>query len=120
MSNILFVTMHATDNPFKAISPFEMAAVAHDSGHDVSIALMGEAVFLMKEEIIENLKCFDAAPFKEVLEGTINRGIPIFVCGTCTKARGITDEDVRKHGASPMNKGVFVELVASSDNVVTY
>jgi predicted peroxiredoxin len=120
MPVMLFVATHATDNPFKAIIPFEMAAAAHDSGHEVSIALQGDAVFMMKDEIAAELKCLGAGPFKEALEGVIKRGIPVFACGTCTKARGITEEDLRKHGAHPMNKGVFVELVAQSDNVVTY
>ena len=74
----------------------------------------------MKDEIAAELKCLGAAPFKEALEGVIKRGIQVFACGTCTKARGISDEDLRKHGANPMNKGVFVELIAESDNVVTY
>ncbi len=120
MSSILFVATHATDNPFKAITPFEMAAVAADSGHEVSIALLGDAVFLMNERISKELKCLGAAPFIEALEGVTSRGVPIYVCGTCMKARGIADDDLKRHSANPMNKGVFIELAAQSDNVVTF
>ncbi|HUX08245.1 MAG TPA: DsrE family protein [Acidobacteriota bacterium] len=120
MASMLFVATHATDNPFKAITPFEMAAAAAESGHEVSIVLLGDAVFLLKEEIAEGLKCLGAAPFNQALKTTAALEIPIFACGTCMKARGVTDEDLRRSGASPMNKGVFVELVAESDNVVTF
>ncbi len=120
MASMLFVATHATDNPFKAITPFEMAAVAADSGHEVSMALLGDAVFLMKEQIAEGLKSLGVTTFKEALESVISRGIPVFVCGTCMKARGITDDDLKRHSANPMNKGVFIELAAQSDNVVNF
>ena len=120
MASMLYVVTHGTDNPFKATIPFEMAAVAADSDHDVQIALLGDSVLLLREGIFDELHGLGNAPFKDAYEAVVSRGIPIFVCGTCMKTRDVPDSVLDRRGANPMDKGVFVELVANSDKVVTF
>ena len=120
MASMLYVVTHGTDNPFKATIPFEMAAVAADSNYDVQIAMLGDSVLLLREGVFNNLHGLGNAPFKQAYEATVERGIPIYVCGTCMKTRDVPDSVIKERGANPMDKGVFVELVAHSDNVVTF
>jgi len=120
MASILFVVTHASDNPTKAILSFEMAVAAADSGHEVSIALLADGVLLMNDSIAGNLQGLGTAPFAQALADTISRKIPIYVCGTCMNTRGIAKEDLEGKNAFEMNKGVFIELSATSETVINF
>ena len=120
MASMLYIVTHGTDNPFKATTPFEMAAVAADSEYEVQIAMLGDSVLLLREGVFNNLHGLGNAPFREAYEAVVARGIPVYVCGTCMKTRDVPDGVLAQRGANPMDKGVFVELVAHSDNVVTF
>ena len=120
MASILFVVTHCTDNPFKAVTPFEMAAVASDSGHEVQIAILGDGAFLLNDSVAGGIQGLGTKPFKEALDKVVEREIPIFICGTCATKRGISDGDLKGKNASYMSKDVFVELVAGCDRVVSF
>jgi predicted peroxiredoxin len=120
MVSILFVVTHATDNPTKAVFPFELAAVAADSGHDAHIALVGDGVLLMNPSIADRLQGLGTASFKQALAEVNKREIPIYACGTCMETRGVTEADLKTLGAFRMNKGVFIELSVTSDKVLTF
>jgi sulfur relay (sulfurtransferase) complex TusBCD TusD component (DsrE family) len=47
------------------------------------------------------------------------RKIPIFACGTCARARGITEADLANWRAQYGNPKIFVSLVEWADRVFT-
>jgi len=79
MQEILFVGTHASDDPTMATFPFEMAVGAVQEGQRAVIALIGEAVHLMKEAVAGELHGFGCPPFREVLAEVIRYEIPIYV-----------------------------------------
>lgn len=79
MPSILFVASRGSDDPTMATFPFEMAVGAAKGGNEVHLALLNEAVYLVKDEVVGELQGFGCSPFKEVLEETVDFKIPIYV-----------------------------------------
>ncbi len=48
-----------------------------------------------------------------------DKHIPIFACGTCSRARGITEDDLAHWGARYGNPSMFVSLVEWADRDIT-
>jgi hypothetical protein len=49
----------------------------------------------------------------------VERKIPIYACGTCVRARGVTDADLANWGAEYDNSKIFGSLVEWADRVMT-
>ncbi len=79
MSSILFVGTHGSDDPTMATFPFELAVGAAREGHEAKIALLGDAVYMMKDPVAGELHGFGCPPFKEVMAEVIEHRIPVYV-----------------------------------------
>jgi predicted peroxiredoxin len=80
MANKLFyVGLHGTNDPTQAVLPFVLALGAKSADMDVQIGLLGEAVYLMKDDIAKTVHGVGFAPFPELLEKTIAAEIPIWI-----------------------------------------
>ena len=55
----------------------------------------------------------------EMLGKVAERKIPIYACGTCSRARGVTDADLANWGAKVGSPKIFVSLVEWADRVIT-
>ena len=73
MSKILYAGTYGSDDPTRATMPFLFAAGALDKGYDAEIALMGEAVILMKEGVIDALHGVGFPPLKQITKMLICR-----------------------------------------------
>jgi predicted peroxiredoxin len=56
MGKLLFVGTFGTDDPTRASMPFIVASGALDEGHQPTIVLMGEAVYLLKEGVADSVQ----------------------------------------------------------------
>lgn len=79
MATVLYATTFGSDDPTRATLAFVAAAGAVDAGHKAQIALLGEATFLAKDSIVENVHGVGFAPLKEVLAKIVEHKVPIFV-----------------------------------------
>ena len=78
-AKLLCVGLHATDDQTLAALPFVTALGAKSGGIDVEIALVGEAVYLMKDEVARSVHGVSFPPLSELLEKTISAEIPIWI-----------------------------------------
>lgn len=79
MGTILCVGTSGFCEPTQATLPFVTALSAIEAGHRAQIALMGDATFLMKDSIAEQIHGEGWPPLKEVLEAIVANGVPIYV-----------------------------------------
>ena len=79
MARLLFHSFSGSENPTKACFPFLQALANKERGDDVEIALAGDAVVLMKDEVINSVVPVGWPPLKETFEKVRNAGIPIHV-----------------------------------------
>jgi len=116
---ILMKSAWGSDDPTKAAFPFLHGDALSEAGHEVQIFLLGEAVSLMRKSVADAVVPVGWPPLSEVLGKIVSKKIPIYVCGACSRARGITDADLAGSGAKFGNPKIFVSLIEWADKVIT-
>jgi predicted peroxiredoxin len=80
LATILYTSTYGSDDPTRASIPFVSAVLgALEAGHQPQIALLGEATYLMKDCIAEQIDGVGWPPLKELLAKAIDHGVPIYV-----------------------------------------
>ena len=93
--------------------------VLSEAGHEVQIFLLGEAVSLMRKSVANAVVPVGWPPLAEVLAKLVAKKIPIYACGACSRARGVTETDLAEFGAKFGNPKTFVSLIERAEKVIT-
>ena len=117
--NIMMKSAWGSDDPTKAAFPFLHGLALAEAGHTVQIFLLGEAVGLMRKSEAEAVVPVGWPPLAGTLEKIAARKIQIFACGSCSRARSVTEADLANYGAKFGNPTIFVGLVEWADRVIT-
>ena len=116
---ILMKNAWGSDDPTKAAFPFLHGDVLSEAGHEIQIFLLGEAVSLMRKSVANAVVPVGWPPLAEVLAKLVAKKIPIYACGACSRARGVTETDLAEFGAKFGNPKIFVSLIEWADKVIT-
>jgi len=116
---ILIKSAWGSDDPTKAAFPFLHGDALSEAGHEVQIFLLGEAVSLMRKSVANAVVPVGWPPLSEVLGKIVTKKIPIYACGACSRARGVTEADLTEYTAKFGNPKIFVSLVEWSDKIIT-
>ena len=116
---IMMKSAWGSDDPTKAAFPFLHGDALSDAGHEVQIFLLGEAVALMRKSEANAVVPVGWPPLAEVLHKLVAKKIPIYACGACSRARGVTEADLTEFGAKFGNPKIFVSLFEWADRVIT-
>ena len=116
---ILMKSAWGSDDPTKAAFPFLHGDVLSEAGHEVQIFLLGEAVSLMRKSVANAVVPVGWPPLAEVLAKLVAKKIPLYACGACSRARGVTETDLTEYGAKFGNPKIFVSLIEWADKVIT-
>jgi predicted peroxiredoxin len=117
--NIMMKSAWGSDDPTKAAFPFLHGNALAEAGHVVQIFLLGEAVSLMRASVAKAVVPVGWPPLAEVLDKVVSKKIQIYACGTCSRARSVTDSDLAPWNAKFGNPAIFVSLVEWADRVIT-
>lgn len=118
MSKIFMKSSWGSDDPTRAAMVLGHGNALASKGHEVRIFLLGEAVCLAREVVRENLKPVGWPSVADQWNEAIGNGVRIEFCGACSRARGITEQDMADAGGQPGNPDTFVEDVEWSDKIV--
>jgi predicted peroxiredoxin len=113
---IMIKNAWGSDDPTKAAFPFLHGDALAEAGHEVQIFLLGEAVSLMRKSVANAVGW---APLSEALSKIVAKKIPIYACGACSRATGVTEADLTEYGAKFGNPKIFVSLVEWADRIAT-
>ena len=116
---VMMKSAWGSDDPTKAAFPFSHGLALSEAGHDVQIYLLGEAVSLMRKAVANSVTPVGWPPIVESLAKLAAKKVPIYACGACSRARGVTEEDLSNFGANFGNPAIFVSLVEWADHVIT-
>jgi predicted peroxiredoxin len=108
-----------SDDPTKTAFPFLHGDALSEAGHQVQIFLLGEAVSLMRKPVANAVVRVGWRPLSEALAKIAAKKIPIYACGACSRARGVTETDLNEYGAKFGNPKIFVSLVEWADKIIT-
>jgi predicted peroxiredoxin len=76
---MLFVGTHGSESPTHAVLPLLQAQGAREEGHEVEVALVGDAVVLLKDAVAKATVPVGWPPVADVLNDLIQHQVPIFV-----------------------------------------
>ena len=116
---IIFNCTHGDESPERAILPFVAANVAASAGVDAVVFCTVDAVNLGTEGGTDRVKSEGLPPLSELFTQVVDNGGRVWLCGACTKPRGIT-EDMLAKGATIVGAAKVVEELASGAQAVSF
>jgi predicted peroxiredoxin len=117
--HILMRSSWGTGDATRAAFVFDHGLALSEAGHDVQIFLTHDATELMRKAMVDQIKPIGWPPLSETLPKVVARKIPIFSCGNCSRARGITEADLGNWGAQYGSPPIYVGLVEWADRVIS-
>jgi predicted peroxiredoxin len=117
--HILMRSSWGTDEPTRASFVFDHGLVLADAGHDVQIFLTHDATYLMRKATVDAVKPIGWPPLSETMAKVVAKRIPIFSCGACSRARGVTEADLSTWNAQWGSPPIYVSLVEWADHVIS-
>jgi uncharacterized protein len=117
------ILVHLTtgpENPTKAALAFLVAKAALEEGHEVSLFLAGDSVQLLRDEVLDSLAGLGTGSLRESYDAVVASGSRIYASGMSSKARGLAEADLAGKPVELAMPAKLVELVVTSDRVLTY
>ena len=74
---MLYVGSHGMEDPYRAALVFAAATAARDKGYEAQMALLGDGVLVMKDELARNAKPYGRPPLNELIADAVRKGVKI-------------------------------------------
>jgi predicted peroxiredoxin len=111
---------YGPEDPTRATLAFLVAKAAREEGHDVSLFLAANAVYLVKDSVIESVTGVGTGSLKDLFAFILQDQIPVYLSGLSSKARGISEADLQGKNAKFADPKTLVRLSIESDRLFTY
>lgn len=119
MKFLIHVTASPADST-KAALAFLVAKTAIEEGHTVNLFLAGDAVKLLQEAALSTVVGLGTGKLREHFDAIVRSGGKFYLSGNSSKARGVTEADLKGKPAEFALPTVLVKLAAESDKLFTY
>lgn len=117
---ILVHVTHGPEQPTRAALGFAVARAALEQGHRVSIFLAGDAVQLLREDVLDHLEGLGTGDLRELYDGIEADGGRFYLSGGSSGARGVTESDLAGRPAEFAAPPALVRLSLEHDRMFTY
>jgi len=117
------ILIHVTvgpENPTRAALAFLVAKTAVDEGHSVSVFLAGDAVQLFRTDVLDNLAGLGTGKLRDHYDAIVKGGGRFYLSGMSSKARGVSDGDLKDKPAEFALPKVLLQLSIDSDRMFVY
>lgn len=108
------------ENPTRAALGLLVARTAIEEGHTVFIFLAGDAVHLLRNEVIENLVGLGTGKLSDHIDAIVKGGGKFYLSGMSSKVRGVSDIVLMDLPAEFAMPTVLVRLTVDCDRVLVY
>ena len=116
---LIFNCTYGKENPERAILPFVAANVAATAGIDATVVCTVEAVWLGTKGGAEKVESKGLPALPALLDEFRQNGGKVWLCGACTKPRGITDEHTAA-GVTIVGAATIVEAIANGATPIAF
>ena len=116
MAKLLVHLATGPEHPTRAALALLVARTAAEEGHDVQIFVAGDGVQYARPATASTAHGVGTGSFGEHWEALVAAGVPIFLSGMSSKARGV--EGAEAVELAPPQK--LVELAVWADSTITY
>jgi uncharacterized protein involved in oxidation of intracellular sulfur len=79
MAQIFVLSTNGSENPTKATLALHMAKAAVEDGHEVKVALAGDAVVNIRDSVAGSIQGIGLPPYKELMEFLVAKQVNFFV-----------------------------------------
>jgi predicted peroxiredoxin len=117
---ILVHVTHGPEAPTRAALAFLVARTAVEEGHTVRMFLAGDAVQLMRDSVLDNLAGLGTGKLREHYDVLARAGVQFHLSGMSSKARGVTEADIKGKPAEFATPSVLLRLAIDSDRTLVY
>lgn len=116
---LIFNCTHGKENPERATLPFIAANIAAQAGQDAVVLCTIDAVWLGTVGGHDGIHFEGMPALSELCTEFVDNGGEVWLCGACTKPRGITEEQVDK-GAKIVGAAKVVEEIVNGAKTVAF
>jgi uncharacterized protein len=116
---ILFNCTYGKDDPERATLPFVAANIAAAAGQQAVVLCTIEAVRLGTEGGTDGIASPGLPVLKDLYQEFVGNGGEVWLCGSCTKPRGITEDQAAK-GAKIVGAAKVVEELTNGARAVAF
>jgi predicted peroxiredoxin len=118
-SKLIFMCTHGKEDPERASLPFVAANVAAAAGQEAIVVCTIEAVWLGTKKGHDGIESKGLPPLSKIYADFLAGGGKVWLCGACTKPRGIT-EDQLGTGATIVGAAKIVEEIVAGAKVTSF
>lgn len=119
MTFLVHITCGPQD-PTRAALGFLVARTALAEGHAVTLFLAGDAVTLLRDAELDRVEGLGTGKLREHFDVIVKAGGKFYLSGMSSKARNVTEADMKGKPAEFVMPNVLVRLAAESDRMFTY
>lgn len=116
---MLFNCTNGKESPERAILPFVAANIAATAGQEAVVVCTIDAVWLGTEGGTAGVESPGLPALSDLLSEFVSNGGEVWLCGACTKPRGITEDKVVK-GAKIVGAAKVVEEIINGAKAVAF
>jgi predicted peroxiredoxin len=116
---LIFNCTHGQEEAERATLPFVAANIAATAGQDAVVLCTIEAVWLGTDKGTDGIASPGLPALGELFREFVENGGQVWLCGACTKPRGITEEQLAK-GATIVGAAKVVEEVVAGARTVAF
>lgn len=113
VEKFLFVFSRGLEDPVRATRGFQLAKVAKEKGHEVSIFLVDDAVVYGVLGLADNVKAPTGDDAKSYIDYLVGQKVPFYICTPCARYR-LFGEDEFIEGAKLSTAGHLIDLAAEA------
>ena len=78
MAKLLFIGTYGTDDPTRATMPFVGAVGALIKGHEPTVLLMGESVYMLRGQVLEHVHGVGFPPLRDLVDKILGEKVPLY------------------------------------------
>jgi len=119
MAKLLIHLATGPENPTRGALALLVARTAVDEGHEVQLFIAGDGVQYARPATASTVHGVGTGGFGEHWEALTTAGVPIYLSGMSSNARGL-DPDAVAEGAKMAPPTKLVELSVWADTTLTY
>lgn len=119
MAKILVHLATGPENPTRAALALLVARTAAEEGNEVRVFVAGDGVQLARPATAAATQGVGTGSFAEHWSALVERGVPIFLSGMSSSARGV-EPDAAAGAAELAPPAKLVELAVWADSTLTY
>ena len=119
MAKLLVHLATGPENPTRGALALLVARTAAEEGHDVQVFLAGDGVQYARPATASTSHGIGTGSFGEHWEALVSAGVPIYLSGMSSNARGLEPEAAAE-GVEMAKPTKLVELATWADSTLTY